>query len=106
MRATALAARYRDQILVAGLAVLWVLEVLFSGEVEHHRGSAAAVAVMMAGSLLVRRTMPMLPLVALIVVIQLNHTVLPGLGEGGSFMIALIVTIFSAGSYLRGRMLV
>ncbi len=106
MKPTALAARYRDQMLAAGVGVFYALEVLFSGEVAHHRGSAAAVAVLMAASLVVRRSMPLLPVVAVIVVIQLNHTVLPGLGEGGAFMITLILTIFSAGSYLHGRMLV
>ncbi|ABL79483.1 MULTISPECIES: histidine kinase [unclassified Nocardioides] len=105
MDASAIAGRYRDQILAAGLAAFYALEVLFSSEVEHHRGSAAAVAVLMAVSLVVRLTMPLLPLVAVIAVIQLNHTVLPGLAEGGAFMIALIVTIFSAGHYLHGRML-
>lgn len=106
MSGFAVTTRYRDQMLAAGLGVLYGLEVLFSGEVEHHRGSAALVAVLLAASLVVRRTMPVLPLVAVIAVIQLNHTVLPGLGEGGGFMIALIVTIFSAGSYLHGWMLV
>ena len=98
--------RYRDQVLAAVLGLLYAIEVLVSGEVSHHRESAAAVAVLFAASLVVRTTMPLLPLLAVIAVIQLNHTVLPGLGEGGAFLIALILTIFSAGSYTRGRSLI
>lgn len=106
MNATAALGRYRDQLLAAGLGALYAFEVLFSGEVAHHLGSAAAVAVLAAGSLVVRRTKPLLPLMAVITVVQLNHTVLPGLAEGGSFMVVLMVAIYSAGGYLRGRMLV
>ena len=106
MSARSFAARHRDQLLAAGLAVLYAVEVLFSGEVTEHQGSAALVGVMVALTLSVRRTMPLLPLGAAIVAIQLNHTVLPGLGEGGSFMIFLITAIYSAGCYSRGWRLV
>ena len=95
--------KYGDQLLAAGLGVLYVLEELFSGEVSQHRASAAIVGVLMAASLAVRRTMPVLPLLVAIVVIQLNHTVLPGLAEGGSFMLAVVIAIFSAGAHARGR---
>jgi signal transduction histidine kinase len=104
MSASGLIGRFRDQVLAAVLAALYALEVMFSGEVEQHHLSAATVAVLMAASLVVRRTMPMLPLLGLVTIIQLNHTVLPGLAEGGAFLATLIVTIFSAGSYLHGRM--
>jgi signal transduction histidine kinase len=80
--------------------------VLLTDEVDDHRGSAALVAVAFAATLAVRRTLPLLLLLEAAVVIQLNHTVLPGLAEGGSFMIVLLVSIFSAGCYLRGLRLV
>lgn len=105
MDALALFSRHRDQALAAGLAAVYCAEVLFSGEVTDHRGSAAVVAVVFAATTAVRRTLPLLLLLEVVVVIQLNHTVLPGLAEGGSFMLGLIVTIFSAGSYVRGRLL-
>ena len=98
--------RYRDPLLAAGLAAAYATEVMLSGEVQDHRASAAVVAVLMGTSLVVRRTMPLLPLMGLITVIQLNHTVLPGLAEGGAFLVILIVTIFSAGRHLHGRMLI
>ncbi|HET6938834.1 MAG TPA: histidine kinase [Nocardioides sp.] len=98
--------RHRDQALAAVLAGLYAAEVLLTDEVEHHHGSAALVGVAFAATLAVRRTLPLLPLLAAAVVIQLGHTVLPGLAEGGAFMVALLVSIFSAGSYLTGRQLV
>src|SRR4051812_22265066 len=98
-----LARRYGDQLLAAVLAVLYVLELSLSGEAVAHRWTAAAVAVLLEASLVVRRTMPALPLLALIVVIQLNHTVLIGMAEGGTFMITLIFAIYSAGAHARGR---
>jgi hypothetical protein len=98
--------RHRDQVLAAALAGLYALEVLLTDEVESHHGSAALVGAVFASTLTVRRTLPLLPLLAAAVVIQLGHTVLPGLAEGGAFMIGLLVSIFSAGSYLLGRQLV
>jgi signal transduction histidine kinase len=95
--------RYGDQLLAAGLAVLYVLELLLSGETVSHRWTAAAVAVLLEASLVVRRTLPALPLLAAVVVIQLNHTVLVGMAEGGTFMVTLILAIYSAGAYARGR---
>ena len=103
MDVRALLTRYGDQLLAAGLAVLYVAEILFSGEVETHRATAAAVAVLAEAALAVRRSLPVLPLLALMVVIQLNHTVLVGMAEGGAFMVTFIVAIYSAGAYSRGR---
>jgi hypothetical protein len=80
--------------------------VLLSSEVSGHRGSAALVAAVFAATLVVRRTLPLLLLLEAAVVIQLNHTVLPGIAEGGAFMITFLISVFSAGSYLRGRLLV
>jgi signal transduction histidine kinase len=94
--------RYGDQLLAAVLALLYLLEIFFSGEVVAHRWTAAVVAVLLEAALAVRRSLPLLPLLAAIVVIQLNHTVLVGMAEGGAFMVTLIVAIYSAGAHTRG----
>jgi hypothetical protein len=106
MEALAWLSRRRDQALAVGLAALYVAEALFGGEVTEHRVSAAVVGALFAATLAVRRSMPLVPLGAALVGIQLNHTVLPGLAEGGTFLVAVLITIFSVGSYLRGRLLV
>ena len=103
MDARRLVRRYGDQLLAAVLAMLYVLEIFFSGEVVAHRWTAAVVAVLLEAALSVRRSLPLLPLLAVIVVIQLNHTVLVGMAEGGTFMITLIIAIYSAGAHARGR---
>src|SRR5262245_47872333 len=95
--------RHRDQVLAAVLAALYAAEMLLTDEVADHRESAALVGAVFAATLAVRRTMPLLLLLEAAVIIQLNHTVLPGMAEGGAFMLALLVSIFSAGSYLLGR---
>src|SRR3954469_17349577 len=97
--------QHRDQALAAGLAGLYVAEVLLSRAVSGHRGPPALVAAVFAATLVVRRTLPLLLLLEAAVVIQLNHTVLPGIAEGGAFMITFLISVFSAGSYLRGRLL-
>ncbi|HEY3528853.1 MAG TPA: hypothetical protein VGK78_06865 [Nocardioides sp.] len=57
--------------LVAGvLGVLYVSEVLFSGELTHDRGAGVAVAILFASAFLARRAIPLLPLLAAVAVIE------------------------------------
>src|SRR5690348_16643232 len=96
---------HTDQLLAGGLGVLYVVEVLFSGELTDDRGAGAAIAVCFAASLLARRTLPLLPLLVAVAIVEINHTVLPGVAEGGSFMLGLIVALYSGTRYARGWML-
>jgi signal transduction histidine kinase len=92
--------------LVAGLiGALYGAEALFSGELTHDRGAGVAVAIFFASSFLVRRTVPLLPLLAAVAVIEINHTVLHGIAEGGSFMLGLIIALYSGTRYATGWML-
>jgi signal transduction histidine kinase len=106
MNVLAWVSRYRDQVLAAVLAVLFAAEMLLTPEMDDHRWSAALVGVVFSATLAVRRNLPLLLLLEAAVVIQLNHTVLPGLAEGGAFLIGFLIAIFSAGSYLQGARLV
>ena len=93
-------------VLVAGLlGMLYVTEVLFSGELTHDQGAGAAIAVFFASSFLARRTLPLVTLLAACAVIEINHTVLHGIAEGGSFMLGLIIALYSGTRYARGWML-
>jgi signal transduction histidine kinase len=92
--------------LVAGvLGVLYVSEVLFSGELTRDRGAGVAVAIFFASAFLARRTIPLVPLLAAVAVIEINHTVLHGVAEGGSFMLGLIIALYSGTRYARGWLL-
>ncbi len=92
--------------LVAGLiGALYVAEVLFSGELTHDRGAGVAVGIFFAASFLARRSLPLLPLLAAVAVVEINHTVLHGIAEGGSFMLGLVIALYSGTRYSRGWML-
>ena len=98
-------ASFADPLLAGGLSALYVAEVLFSGELTHDRGAGVAVAVFFGSSFIARRTFPLVPLLAAVAVIEINHTVLHGVAEGGSFMLGLIVALYSGTRYARGWML-
>jgi signal transduction histidine kinase len=98
-------AAHVDALVAGMLGVLYVAEVLFSGELTHDRGAGVTVAIFFASSFLARRTLPLLPLLAAVAVIEINHTVLHGIGEGGSFMLGLVIALYSASRYSRGWML-
>jgi signal transduction histidine kinase len=97
----ALVSAHGDTLLAAGTAVLFVAEVLSSNDLAGRRGWAVLVAVLMSASLVVRRTMPVLPLLAAVVVIQLSHSILPGLADTGSFLIVILIAIYSAGAHAQ-----
>src|SRR5207249_10548047 len=48
--------------------------------------------------------LPLVTLSVALVVIELNHTVLKGIAEGGAFLFGIVIAIYSAGRYARGRM--
>ena len=94
-----------DALVASLLGVLFVAEVLFSGELTHDRGAGVAVAIFFASSFLARRAIPLVPLLATVAVIEINHTVLHGIGEGGTFMLGLIIALYSGTRHARGWML-
>jgi hypothetical protein len=92
-----------DRVLAAAVAVVYVLEVSFESDVTRREPSALA-ALAFAASLLVRRRLPLVPLLAGLAVIELDNTALKGLAEAGTFLVAFIVALYSAGRWARGRM--
>ena len=68
-------------------------------------GAGVAVAIFFASSFLARRSVPLIPLLAAVAVIEINHTVLHGIAEGGSFMLGLVIALYSGTRYARGWML-
>jgi signal transduction histidine kinase len=98
-------AAHLDALVAGLLGVLYVSEVLFSGELTQDRGAGVAVAIFFASSFLARRTIPLVPLLAAVAVIEINHTVLHGVAEGGSFMLGLVIALYSGTRYSRGWML-
>ncbi len=98
-------APHTDQLVAGGVAALYVVEILTGGELTENRGAGVAIAMCFASSLLARRTIPLLPLLAAVAVVEINHTVLHGVAEGGAFMLGLILALYSGTRHGRGWML-
>ena len=94
---------YGDYALAGIIGAVFLGEISFGADEAGHRGASAAIALLFAASLLVRRTMPLVPLLVALLVIELNHTVLKGIAEGGAFLFGIVIAIYSAGRYARGR---
>src|SRR5262249_6152947 len=90
-----------DVLLAAVVAVVFVAEVSFEGDV-HRREPAALAALGFSASLLVRRRVPLVPLLAGLAVIELDNTAVKGLAEAGVFLVGFIVALYSAGRWARG----
>jgi signal transduction histidine kinase len=97
---------YGNYALAGIIGAVFLGEVSFGADEAGHRGASAAIALLFAASLLVRRTMPLVPLLVALVVIELNHTVLKGIAETGAFLFGIVIAIYSAGRYARGRVAV
>jgi hypothetical protein len=98
--------RCGDSALAAAVGFVFLGEVAFGADEAGHRAASASVALLFAASLLLRRTLPLVPLVVALVVIELNHTVLKGIGETGAFLFGVVIAIYSAGRYSGGRIAV
>jgi signal transduction histidine kinase len=96
-----LTTKYGDAMLAAAVALVYVAEVSFESDV-HRREPAALAALGFAASLLVRRRFPLVPLLAGLVVIELDNTVIKGLAEAGIFLAAYVIALYSAGRWARG----
>jgi signal transduction histidine kinase len=97
--------KHGDAVLAAVVAAVYVAEVSFESDV-HRREPSALVALAFGASLLVRRRYPLVPLIAGLVVIELDNTALKGLAEAGIFLVGFIVALYSAGRWARGWVLV
>jgi len=91
-----------DSLLAAFVGVVYLVEIAFEADVER-RAASAAVALAFAASLVVRRRLPLVTLLAGLAVIELDNTVLKGLAEAGAFLVGFVVAIYSAGRHARGR---
>jgi signal transduction histidine kinase len=94
---------YGDYTLAAIIGAVYLVEVGFEHDTAGGHAARAAVALAFAAALALRRRLPLLPLLVALLVIELNHTVLKGLAEGGAFLFGIVIAIYSAGRHARGR---
>src|SRR5436190_6887353 len=95
---------YFDYWLAGLIGAVYLGEVSLGADEAGKRLPSAAVALLFSSALLLRRRLPLVTLSVALVVIELNHTVLKGIAEGGAFLFGLVIAIYSAGRYARGRM--
>src|SRR5688572_625291 len=86
-----LLARYGDHVLAALLGAVYLVEVLFGGNVAEYRVIGAVAAAAFAATLALRRRIPWLALLAGLAIIELDNTMIEGVAETGAFLVGFIV---------------
>jgi signal transduction histidine kinase len=95
-----------DLVLAGALGALFVAEVFGEGGFAGKRPQALAVAVGFTAALAFRRRFPLVTLVSALVLIEFANVVGPNaLGETAAFLFGVVITVYSAGAYARGRAL-
>jgi signal transduction histidine kinase len=102
--------RHADTLIAAGVGAFFAGEVLTESGFAGHRPLNLLIALAFSAALLLRRTVPPVPLGAGLVVIELANLARPAvpnaLAETGAFLFAFVFAIYSAGRYATGRALV
>jgi signal transduction histidine kinase len=95
-----------DVLLAGGLGALFVGEVLGESGFAGHRPPALIVACVFTAALAVRRRLPLVTLIAAAALIEYANVVGPNaLGDSAAFLFGVVITMYSAGAYARGRAL-
>src|SRR5947199_7128088 len=98
--------RHRQVALATAIGVLYVLEELFESDVAGHRPAAVATACGFAAAFALARRAPLVPVLAAGAVIVLDNTLVRHVAEAGAFFLGFVLTLYCAGRYARGPMLV
>lgn len=94
---------YRDLLLAVLFGALLLVQILGERSFVGKRPGAVAVALVFSATLAWRRRRPLLPLLAGAVLIEVSNLVVPALGNAGSFFVAYVLVIYSAGRHTAGR---
>jgi signal transduction histidine kinase len=95
-----------DLVLAGGVGALFVAEVFGEHGFAGHRASALLVACGFTAALAVRRRLPLVTLISAAVLIEFANLVGPNaLGDTAAFLFGVVITMYSAGAYARGRAL-
>jgi signal transduction histidine kinase len=106
MNVRELTSRHGDRLLAAALAALYCVEIATESHFAGDRAVSFPAALAFCAALAWRRRAPLVALVLAVVVIELSNLAAPALAETGAFLVGLMVSIYSAGRYTRGRALV
>jgi len=96
-----------DLLLAGGIGALFVAEVFGEHGFAGHRAAALVVACGFTAALAVRRRLPLVTLISAAILIEFANLVGPNaLGDTAAFLFGVVITMYSAGAYARGRTLV
>ena len=106
MNARELTSRHADRLTAAALAVAYCVEIATESPFAGDRAVSFPAALAFCAALAWRRRAPLVPLALALFVIELSNLAAPALAETGSFLVGLLLAIYSAGRHTSGRALV
>jgi signal transduction histidine kinase len=101
-----LTSRHADRLIAAGLAVVYCAEIATESHFAGNRAISFAAALAFCAALVWRRRAPLVALALAVVLVELSNLAAPALAETGAFLVGILLAIYSAGRYTRGRALI
>jgi signal transduction histidine kinase len=105
MAARQILIRHADLLIATAFAALFCVEIATESHFAGDRPLSFACALALCGALAWRRRAPLVALAIGVSLIELSNLAAPALGDSGAFSFALLLAIYSAGRYARGRAL-
>ena len=94
---------YGDAVLAGVFGLLYLAEIWGESAFSGDRAESIPPALLFAAALAFRRRAPLLPLATGVFVIEFSNLAAPALAETGAFLFGMVLTLYSAGRYARGR---
>jgi signal transduction histidine kinase len=103
MTARSLIARYGDVLIAAAIAIAYCIEITTEANFAGDRAISYPAALTFCAALVWRRRAPLVALAIAVVIIELSNLAAPALTETASFLVGVLLAIYSAGRHARGR---
>jgi signal transduction histidine kinase len=95
--------RRGDATLAVALGALYLVEILTAPEFEGERVVSVLPALIFCASFGWRRRWPLVPLVLGFGLIELSNLAIQPLAETGAFLFGIVIALYTAGAYAKGR---
>jgi signal transduction histidine kinase len=94
---------YGDALLAALSAILFTVQIVSERQFAGDRPLSLVAALLFSATLVVRRRLPLVPLLAGLGLIELSNLAVPELANTGTFFVAYVFAIYAAGRHTSGR---
>ncbi len=98
-----LIARCGDFLISAAIAAAYCVEIATEANFAGDRAVSYPAALVFCAALAWRRRAPLVTLAIAVVIIELSNLAAPALADTASFLVGVLLAIYSAGRYARGR---